>query len=109
MDADERVVVSPVDGAVSEAGIVEGGECLQAKGLAFPVAALLGDAAEAGAFAEGGTFATLYLSPRDYHRVHAPLGGAILGWPLPAGRVVARESSQRAQRAAHCLRSTSGW
>ncbi len=87
VDVRERVVVSPVDGAVSEAGIIEGGECLQAKGLAFPVAELLGDAAEARAFAEGGSFATLYLSPRDYHRVHAPLGGAILGWRYLPGEL----------------------
>jgi len=87
VEAGERVVVSPVDGAVSEAGTIERGECLQAKGLAFPVAELLGDAGAARAFAEGGRFATLYLSPRDYHRVHAPLAGSILGWRYLPGEL----------------------
>jgi phosphatidylserine decarboxylase len=80
IDAGERVVVSPVDGTVSEAGGIEAGTCLQAKGLSFPVAELLGDREAEKPFADGGAFATLYLSPRDYHRVHAPLGGTISGW-----------------------------
>jgi phosphatidylserine decarboxylase len=87
IDPGERVVVSPVDGAVSEAGTIENGRCLQAKGLAFPVAALLGDPEAAQPFADGGTFATLYLSPRDYHRVHSPLGGAITGWRYLPGEL----------------------
>src|SRR5450631_336399 len=46
IEAGERVVVSPVDGMVSEAGLIERGECVQAKGLAFPVVELLGDSEE---------------------------------------------------------------
>jgi phosphatidylserine decarboxylase len=87
IDAGERVVVSPVDGTVSEVGIVQGGACLQAKGLYFPVAELLGDADAARPFADGGIFATLYLAPRDYHRVHAPLSGAITGWRYLPGEL----------------------
>jgi len=87
IDPGERVVVSPVDGMVSESGFIEQGECLQAKGLAFPVAELLGDRDAASAFADKGTFATLYLSPRDYHRVHAPLGGFITGWRYLPGEL----------------------
>jgi len=87
VDTGERVVVSPVDGTVSEAGVIKCGECLQAKGLAFPVTELLGDAEAAGLFADQGTFATFYLSPRDYHRVHAPLGGTILGWRYLPGEL----------------------
>jgi phosphatidylserine decarboxylase len=65
---------------VSEAGIIQHGECLQAKGLTYSVGELLGDRTSAEPFAEGGAFATLYLSPRDYHRVHAPLSGFIPSW-----------------------------
>jgi phosphatidylserine decarboxylase len=95
IDPGERVVVSPCDGAVSEAGTVVHGRCLQAKGLDFPVAELLGDPGAARPFEQGGAFATLYLAPRDYHRVHAPLGGTVTGfrylpgefWPVNAASV----------------------
>lgn len=87
IDAGERTVISPVDGIVSEAGVIERGECVQAKGLVFPVAELLGDPAAAQSFSDQGCFATLYLSPRDYHRVHAPLGGAITGWRYLPGEL----------------------
>jgi phosphatidylserine decarboxylase len=75
----ERVVVSPVDAVVSETGVAEGGRLVQAKGIDYPAAALLGDDALAARL-EGGAYATLYLSPRDYHRIHFPLGGAVAGW-----------------------------
>lgn len=71
---DERpgIVVSPADGAISQVGDVQCGRLLQAKGRFFDLAALLaGDQALVQALA-GGRFATVYLSPRDYHRVHAP-------------------------------------
>jgi phosphatidylserine decarboxylase len=87
VDPGERVVISPVDGTVSEAGLVEKGQCIQAKGLAFPVRELLRDAEAALSFSEAGSFATLYLSPRDYHRVHAPLGGRITGWRYVPGEL----------------------
>ena len=70
----EKVVVSPVDGTVSQVGYSASGHCLQAKGISFSLDKLLQDPEAAGRF-EGGAFATLYLSPRDYHRVHAPLSG----------------------------------
>jgi len=90
VDPDPRAVVSPVDGVVSQAGILERGSCLQAKGIRFPVERLLDDADLAARFALGGTYATLYLSPRDYHRVHAPVAGSIVAsrylrgefWPV---------------------------
>src|SRR5215470_3136856 len=78
VDADPGVVVSPVDGVVSQAGILERGSCLQAKGIQFPVDRLVDDSDLAARFALGGTYATLYLSPRDYHRVHAPVGGTVV-------------------------------
>jgi phosphatidylserine decarboxylase len=82
--AGERVVVSPVDGAVSEAGVAEGGTLVQAKGISYSAAALLADA-ELARRLEGGAYATLYLSPRDYHRIHFPLGGNVLGWRYVPG------------------------
>ncbi len=74
--ADPNAVGSPVDGVVGATGRIERGTAVQAKGRPYSVADLLGDAAEAAAF-DGGTFVTLYLSPRHYHRVHAPVGGTI--------------------------------
>ncbi|MFT4267960.1 MAG: archaetidylserine decarboxylase [Xenophilus sp.] len=71
-------LVCPVDGAISQFGRIEGGQLFQAKGHRYTAAALLaGDAALAARF-EGGGFATLYLSPRDYHRVHMPCAGRLL-------------------------------
>jgi phosphatidylserine decarboxylase len=63
--------VSPCDGAWGESGIVKEGTLLQIKGRPYSLGALLGDDASAQHF-EGGPYATLYLSPRDYHRFHAP-------------------------------------
>lgn len=73
------VVVSPCDGVVSEAGIAEGGRLIQCKGRDYTIAGLLADAAEARSF-EGGAYATIYLSPRDYHRVHNPVDGKVTGY-----------------------------
>ena len=85
LDAGEKVIVSPVDGAVSQAGPISAGQCLQAKGVNFPVEKLIGDEAIAKTFT-GGSFATLYLSPRDYHRIHAPLDGVIEGYSYIPGQ-----------------------
>lgn len=69
-------LLSPCDGAVSEAGSLDGHRLLQAKGVTYTAAELLGDASLAETF-RGGTFATLYLAPRDYHRVHMPADGML--------------------------------
>ncbi|MBI5498376.1 MAG: phosphatidylserine decarboxylase [Deltaproteobacteria bacterium] len=69
-------VVSPVDAAVGASGRVEKDTLVQAKGRTYSLAALLGDPALAARM-EGGTFLTLYLAPKDYHRIHAPLDGTI--------------------------------
>lgn len=63
--------VSPCDGAWGASGRIERGTLLQVKGRPYALAELLGNAGDARAF-EGGAYATLYLSPRDYHRFHAP-------------------------------------
>lgn len=71
IDSAADAFVSPCDGAWGAAGRIERGTLLQVKGRPYALAELLGDAEDARAF-EGGAFATLYLSPRDYHRFHAP-------------------------------------
>ncbi len=82
----DTVVVSPVDGVVSEAGTASGGRLVQAKGIDYPVGALVGDEALAQRL-QGGAYATIYLSPRDYHRIHFPLGGRITGWRYVPGQL----------------------
>ncbi len=77
-DAAEHVL-SPADGTISQIGLIEEGRIFQAKGREFTAAQLLGgDPALAERF-EGGAFATIYLSPKDYHRVHMPAAGELLG------------------------------
>jgi phosphatidylserine decarboxylase len=75
MPEDRRVVVSPADGRVESMGPVDG-RTFMVKGRPYRVDELLGDADEARRF-DGGAGCVVYLSPRDYHRVHAPVSGAI--------------------------------
>lgn len=77
LDPSPAAVVSPVDGAVSQAGTIERDMLLQAKGLRYSVADLLGgDPVTASRF-HGGAFATIYLAPYDYHRIHMPQTGTL--------------------------------
>jgi phosphatidylserine decarboxylase len=70
-------LICPVDGAISQFGRIEGQQIFQAKGHHYSSTALLaGDAALAAQF-DNGSFATLYLSPRDYHRIHMPRDGVL--------------------------------
>ena len=70
--------VCPVDGAISQFGAIERDQIFQAKGHHYSTCALLaGDAALAAEF-ENGQFATIYLSPKDYHRIHMPCAGRLL-------------------------------
>ena len=75
-DTDPRVLLMPADGHISQCGPIEDGRIFQAKGQSFTAAELLGDAADAEPF-RNGLFATVYLSPRDYHRVHMPWTGTL--------------------------------
>lgn len=73
----ESDIVSPVDGVVSQVGPVTSGQIVQAKGQEYSVLALLGgDDALTSEFV-GGQFATIYLSPKDYHRIHMPATGVL--------------------------------
>jgi phosphatidylserine decarboxylase len=73
----DGVIFCPADGAISQAGPIGAGRILQAKGLDYSAAELLGDEALGTIFANG-SFATVYLSPRDYHRVHMPADGTLI-------------------------------
>ncbi|PZT85489.1 MAG: phosphatidylserine decarboxylase [Citromicrobium sp.] len=70
-------ILSPADGAVSQIGRIEEDRIFQAKGRHFTATQLLGGDEEAAQRFEGGSFATIYLSPRDYHRVHMPASGSL--------------------------------
>ena len=89
------------------AGAIEGETLLQAKGRAYTLGELLaGDAALAARY-RGGRFATIYLAPYNYHRIHMPLAGALRGSLVRAGAPVQRQRRDRGQRAAACSRATS--
>jgi phosphatidylserine decarboxylase len=75
-DADPASLLMPADGKMSQIGRIEAGRIFQAKGQSFTAAELLGDEAAALPFADG-WFANIYLSPRDYHRVHMPWPGTL--------------------------------
>lgn len=87
--ADSRLAISPVDGLVSQQGTIDKGQMLQVKGLSYSAADLLGDPAQGNRF-DGGCYATIYLTPRHYHRIHAPCAGSIVAaqhvpgalWPV---------------------------
>ncbi len=70
-------LLSPADGTVSQTGAIRDGRLLQAKGRDYAAADLLGDAEFAAALG-GGCFTTIYLAPRDYHRVHAPCDASLV-------------------------------
>lgn len=76
IDANENSIVSPADGAISQLGKIENGDVFQAKGQKFTVDNLIADPQLAAPF-KNGDFATVYLSPRDYHRVHMPFAGTL--------------------------------
>jgi phosphatidylserine decarboxylase len=70
-------IASPADGAVSQAGAISGGTIFQAKGKSFTAVDLLGGSEARAAPFQDGVFATIYLSPKDYHRLHMPLTGTL--------------------------------
>ena len=75
IDQAANSIVSPADGQISEFGRIEAGQLVQAKGIRYSLQELTG-CNDVAAY-EGGSFATIYLAPRDYHRVHVPLAGAL--------------------------------
>jgi phosphatidylserine decarboxylase len=73
----EKTLVSPVDGAISQLGQVTGDRVFQAKGQSFSLSELLGGEEATTAPFTGGEFSTIYLSPKDYHRIHMPMAGTL--------------------------------
>ena len=117
-DRDPAQLCSPVDGNVSAAGDIDGDTVFQAKGRHYSLAALLGGDSEAAAIYAGGRFATLYLSPRDYHRVHVPCDALAHRVTLVPGRLlpvtgasIARDPRVLAvnERMIHLLETGHGW
>ncbi|PID38629.1 MAG: phosphatidylserine decarboxylase [Proteobacteria bacterium] len=81
--ADPSAIVSPVDGCISSIGIADGERLLQAKGMDYSLRELVGDDRLADRLT-GGVYLTLYLRPKDYHRIHAPVAGRVCScrrWP----------------------------
>ena len=99
VDRRPSVAVSPADGHLLNAGRIMEGRLIQAKGRLFTVDELLSDHREADAF-RGGSWATIYLSPRDYHRVHFPVEGRVVashhvpGQLWPVNRAAVRHIDQ---------------
>jgi phosphatidylserine decarboxylase len=83
-DPDPQTLVSPVDGSVSQLGPLDGSWLVQAKGLAYSLESLLEGAPDWAERFSGGAFATLYLAPSNYHRIHMPLPGELrAAWYVP--------------------------
>jgi phosphatidylserine decarboxylase len=79
VDPSPDTVVSPVDGTISQIGTITRDTLIQAKGLEYRLEELLGGDQERAKQFENGEFVTIYLSPREYHRIHAPMKGRITG------------------------------
>jgi phosphatidylserine decarboxylase len=91
-----REIASPVDGAVSEAGRIEGDRLLQAKGRQYTLTELLASQPWAKDF-EGGSFTTIYLAPFNYHRIHMPLRGELRETVYVPGRLFSVNGATAAQ------------
>lgn len=85
-DGDPAALLSPADGRISQAGAILDGRIFQAKGQSYTAAELLGDEAAAVPYRHG-RYVTVYLSPRDYHRVHMPLKGTLRQTVHVPGRI----------------------
>ena len=85
-DPDAAAVLCPADGRVSQAGPIREGRIFQAKGQDYTAAELLGAEADAVPYRDG-SFVTVYLSPRDYHRAHMPLAGTLVETVHVPGRL----------------------
>ncbi len=77
IDSEPHSIVAPADGAISQLGDIQHGRIFQAKGQSYSTLELLGGANDLAAEFNDGQFATVYLSPKDYHRVHMPMAGKL--------------------------------
>jgi phosphatidylserine decarboxylase len=114
LDAAPNAIISPCDGVFAARGTAVAGALVQAKGRMYQVAELVADA-ELAARLTDGPYVTIYLSPRDYHRVHAPVDAQILGydylpgalWPVNP-RVAARRDGLLARNERVVIRMNAG-
>ncbi|WP_126322176.1 archaetidylserine decarboxylase [Candidatus Rickettsiella viridis] len=87
IDSGSEIIVSPVDGCVSQFGDIREGQLLQAKKINYSLQALLGGSMSLASRFQQGKFATFYLSPKDYHRVHSPFVGTLQEMIYVPGRL----------------------
>jgi phosphatidylserine decarboxylase len=114
LDASPSAIISPCDGVVAARGTAVSGALVQAKGRMYRLAELVADA-DLAAHLTGGPYVTIYLSPRDYHRVHAPVDARIVGydylpgalWPVNP-RVAARRDGLLARNERVVIRMNAG-
>ena len=83
---DDAALIAPCDGVIAALGTATDGTLVQAKGLNYRLADLVVDEEMAERF-DGGSYTTIYLSPRDYHRVHAPARGRIVAYDYVPGEL----------------------
>jgi phosphatidylserine decarboxylase len=114
IDTAPGALICPCDGAIAARGVAAAGTLVQAKGRTYQLAELVADA-ELAARLTGGPYLTIYLSPRDYHRVHAPLDARVVGydylpgtlWPVNP-RVAARRDGLLARNERVVIRMHAG-
>jgi len=87
VDRDPMALISPVDGTISQIGPIDGSQIIQAKGRHYSVDTLLGGLQDWSKRFAGGSFATLYLAPYNYHRIHMPLAGTLRATRFIPGRL----------------------
>jgi phosphatidylserine decarboxylase len=103
LSGDADTVVSPADGMLTELGTIDAGRLLQAKGMAYGVADLLGETDDAVSRFTDGRFLTVYLAPHDYHRVHAPLDAALVRTRyIPGSRYSVNRATARSVERLFC-------
>jgi len=87
IDNNTNTIVCPADGRISQISQFSNGQAIQAKGQDFSIAQLLGGKNDYGTLCDNGSFATIYLSPRNYHRVHMPYDGELVEMIYVPGRL----------------------
>lgn len=83
----KTLITSPVDGEISQYGQINEGQLIQAKGISYSLLELLGGDEKAAETYENGSFITIYLSPKDYHRVHMSRAGKLLSMTYVPGKL----------------------
>ena len=87
ISSENNVIISPADGVVSQVGLIKNGEIFQAKGRSFNLYDFLGRNKNISDFFLNGSFSTIYLSPKDYHRIHMPFPGTLMSMDYIPGNL----------------------